>query len=88
MGEALDNCLASKKLGSYVDRIAIKQDLFLYKVELTKKFQAVFSVKRINGNWIIDEFEHDGFPEVGFLGLEMYGLASRWIMDSASGEKE
>ncbi len=84
MGIALDNCLATNKLMQYVNRIAVKKDLFLYRVELTKKFQAVFSVKRINGNWIIDEFEHDGFPEVGFLGLEMYGLASGWISDNTT----
>ena len=47
MGAALDNCLAGDKLAAYVNRIALKKDLFLYRIELTKKFQAVFSLKRV-----------------------------------------
>lgn len=79
MGVALDNCLAGEKLAAYVNHIAVRKDKFLYKFQLNKTFQAVFSLKKLRGKWFIDELEHDPLPELTYVKLEMMGEIEKWL---------
>ncbi len=84
IGEQFENCLNSEKLKGYLRSIALDQNTYIYCVDLTKIFEAVFSIKRNEkGFWVMDEFEFQNPHTTELIYEELQVVISQWL-----GEKQ
>lgn len=82
IGEQFENCLNSKKLKGYLQSVALDQNTYIYRVDLTKIFEAVFSIKRNEkGIWSIDEFEFHNLHTTELIYEELQVVISHWLAE-------
>lgn len=81
-GEQFENCLNSDNVKDYLKQVAIDQDLYIYKVEIAKTFEGVFSIKRNKkGFWVVDEFEFDKLFTTDMVHEELRVIVNHWLAD-------
>jgi hypothetical protein len=82
IGEQFENCLNSEKLKGYLDSIALAQNTYIYRVDLTKIFEAVFSIKRNEkGFWMVDEFEFHNPHSTELIYEELQVVINHWLAE-------
>jgi hypothetical protein len=82
IGEQFENCLNSEKLKGYLRSIALDQNTYIYRVDLTKIFEAVFSIKRNEkGLWMVDEFEFHNPHTTELIYEELQVIISHWLAE-------
>jgi hypothetical protein len=82
IGEQFENCLNSEKLKGYLRSVALDQNTYIYRVDLTKIFEAVFSIKRNEkGIWVVDEFEFHNPHTTESIYEELQVVISLWLAE-------
>ena len=82
IGEQFENCLNSKKLKGYLESIALDQHTYIYRVDLTKIFEAVFSIKQNErGIWTVDEFEFHNPHTTELIYEELQVVITHWLAE-------
>ena len=82
IGEQFENCLNSEKLKGYLQAIALDQNTYIYRVDLTKIFEAVFSIKRNGkGLWAVDEFEFHNPHTTELIYAELQVVINHWLAE-------
>jgi hypothetical protein len=82
IGEQFENCLNSEKLKGYLQSVALDQNTYIYRVDLTKIFEAVFSIKRNEkGFWIVDEFEFHNPYSTELIYEELLVVINHWLAE-------
>jgi hypothetical protein len=82
IGEHYENCLGSEKLKEYLRSIALNQNIYIYRIDLTKIFEALFSIKRNEkGLWSIDEFEFHNPHTTELIYEELTVVINHWLAE-------
>jgi len=82
IGEQFENCLNSEKLKGYLRSVALDQNTYIYRVDLTKIFEAVFSIKRNEkGLWMVDEFEFHNPHTTELIYEELQVVINHWLAE-------
>ena len=82
IGRQFENCLNSEKLKGYLRSVALDQNTYIYRVDLTKIFEAIFSIKRNEkGLWMVDEFEFHNPHTTELIYDELKVVITHWLAE-------